>query len=126
MGAKLWNQQEALLQAIHTTIPATCFRQERTDSGQSVQTVYSLNDQNRLESTEKQLNTYRFVESYFYDDAGNTLGRMPEMYSNSASQSGSISAGFIETQYRSDNSLCVNNYGGSIGLINSGNRQHFG
>ncbi|MCL2147424.1 MAG: phage tail tip lysozyme, partial [Synergistaceae bacterium] len=58
-----------------------------------------LNDQDRLERTEKQLSTYRFVESYFYDDAGNTLGRMPEMYSNSASQSGSISAGFIENQY---------------------------
>ena len=42
------------------------------------ETIYNIDERNRLLSTEKAVNAQTVVEQYFYDDAGNVLGRRPE------------------------------------------------
>jgi RHS repeat-associated protein len=49
-----------------------------TASGQSITTNYTVNEQNRLLTTEQTTTAQSIIEQYFYDDAGNMLGRRPE------------------------------------------------
>jgi len=49
-----------------------------TASGQTKTTTYLVNKQNRLLNTEQTTSTQTIIEQYFYDNAGNMLGRLPE------------------------------------------------
>ncbi|MCL1816795.1 MAG: DUF4329 domain-containing protein, partial [Clostridiales bacterium] len=61
--------------------------------GQSVTTSYTVNEQNRLMHTEQTLNAQTIIEQYFYDDAGNMLGRRPEAFSDISEESPTGSLG---------------------------------
>ena len=52
------------------------------ENGKAISTIYEVNERNRLAHTEKETRSATFIRRYLYDDAGNVLSCMPELYAD--------------------------------------------
>ena len=78
--------------------------------GKTAQSVYTVNEQNRLMSVEKTESGRTAVNQFFYDDSGNMLGRRPGVLTSAA---GGAAPKFEVSPYgqESDQSLTPAFYG---------------
>ena len=92
-----------------------------TENSQTTITNYTLNDQNRLMQTEQVTTAQTIIEQYFYDNAGNMLGRSPEALTNATGLTGSLGISLLGQTEETDLTPALYSYNDKNQMIEAVN-----
>ena len=94
-----------------------------TANGQSITTTYTVNEQNRLLYTEQTQTAQTIIEQYFYDDAGNMLGRRPEAYTSGANGSNELGISLLGQTETSELTPALYSYNDKNQMVSAKNAE---